>query len=150
MSAISILQSTKAWYEGKVSKAQEKINEYEKDYESLGLFKSAVETAQAEFHEVHSGKSNALADVAAVKKNSVTAQKYHAGMSEIFSGVGTKVVARVYSVMLDWIRSKRSDYVDKINDKEDDIERYKGKIRDLEARIREEQEKERLAQSGGQ
>ena len=70
-------------------------------------------------------------------------------MNEIFSGVGAKVVARVYSVMLGWISQKLSGYVDKINDKEDDIERYRRKVRDLEARIKEEQEKERLAQSEG-
>lgn len=147
---LSTLRVSKNWYENEITKALEKINEYERECESLDRFKGAVEIAQSEYHAIHSGKTSALESVVSIKTNSRTAQKYYDGMDAIFRVQGNNEVARVYTFLLSGITQKRADYLDKIYDEEENIARYQRKIKELEAKIREEQEKEALGQSGGQ
>ena len=141
MSKLDTLYWEKWWYEEKLENAEDRVKKYEREHDSLTRFKRSVTSAQTEFEGVSSGKSNALSKVLQVKKNSITAERYYTGMSIIFSGVGGKVVARVYTVMLRWISTKLSNYTEKIDDEEADIRWYRGKIRELENEIWAEQQK---------
>ena len=141
MSYLDYLWGQYWWYDEQHGAAEERYDKYTEEHESLTKFKKSVETAQAEFEGVNSSKSGALSKVNDVKKNSITAQRYYTGMNNIFSGVGTKVVARVYAVMLEWISKKLTDYTEKISEADSDRQRYAGECQRIYAEICAEQQK---------
>ena len=59
-----------------------------KAYETLSAFQTVVSRAQEDFHTINSNKSSILSEVANVKNNSITAQRYYTEMKNIFSGIG--------------------------------------------------------------
>lgn len=151
MSVISELEAKKRTYQTKISCAQGKIKSCEKSHQSLSKFKTAVESSQGDFHTVNSSKTNILSDVEEVKTNSIIAQCYHSGMKNIFSGIGSKIIAVVYTVLLGSISVKLRSYSNSITDYDDDIMYYQRKIREIDRQIEDAKKAEELAKqmSGG-
>lgn len=152
VSLVSILQSKRQNYVIKKNNALSQISRYESAYESLNGFKPKVSRSQEEFHAVNSSKKSILAEVKKVKSNSLTAQKYYSGMKNIFSGIGSKVIGVVYTVLLASISAKLKNYASKINDYEDDVALYNRKITEIDKQIKEAKEAEeaaKLALGGG-
>lgn len=88
----------------------------ERAYESLSNFKTTVSHAQEDFYAINSNKSSILSEVANIKENSITAQRYYSGMQNIFSGIGSKIIGVVYSVLLGSISVKLKSYANTVND----------------------------------
>lgn len=145
MSIISTLQARRQKYVTKINNANNQIINCERAYESLCAFKRTVSKSQEDFHSINSNKSSILSDVANVKKNSRTAQKYYTGMQNILSNTGSKIIGAVYSVLLVSISAKLKSYINSVNDYEDDIASYERKIADIDRLIEATQKAEELA-----
>lgn len=153
VSVIPTLQSKRQNYVNKKNNACNQIKKCERAYESLSNFKTTVSQAQEDFHAINSNKSSILSEVANVKKNSITAQRYYSGMQNIFSGIGSKIIGVVYSVLLGSISAKLRSYANAVNDYEDDIAVYDRKIAEIDRQIetaRKAEELAKLALGGGQ
>lgn len=125
----------------------------ERAYESLSAFKTTVSQSQEDFHSINTNKSSILSDVANVKKNSITAQRYYTGMQNIFSGIGSKIIGVVYSVLIGSISAKLRSYSNSVNNYEDDIALYDRKIAEIDRQIEAAEKAEelaKLAMGGGQ
>ncbi len=153
VSIVPALQSKKQDYVKKKNNARIQITRCERAYESLSNFKTTVSQAQGDFHAINSNKSSILSDVANVQQNSITAQRYYSGMHNIFSGIGSKIIGVVYSVLLGSISAKLRSYANAVNDYEDDIALYDRKIAEIDRQIvaaRKAEELAKLAIGGGQ
>lgn len=101
----------------------------------------------------HMIKSSILSEIASVKNNSITAQRYYSGMKNIFSGIGSKIIGVVYTVLLGSISAKLRSYTNAVNDYEDDISLYDRKIAEIDKQIEDARKAEELAKlvlGGGQ
>lgn len=152
-SIIPALQAKRWDYVNKTNNAKNQITRCEKAYESLRDFKKTASRAQESFHEINVTKLGILSEVANVKENSKTAQRYYSGMQNIFSGIGFKIIGVVYSVLLASASAKLKSYVSDINNYEDDIAYYNRKIAEIDRQIetaRKVEELAKLALGGGQ
>ena len=153
VSIVPALQSKRQDYVNKKNNARNQITRCERAYESLSNFKTTVSQAQEDFHAINSNKSSILSEVANVKQNSITAQRYYSGMHNIFSGIGSKIIGVVYSVLIGSISAKLRSYANAVNDYEDDIALYDRKIAEIDRQIeaaRKAEELAKLALGGGQ
>lgn len=153
VSIVPALQSNRQIYINKKINARSQITRCERAYESLSNFKTTVSQAQEDFYEINSNKSSILSEIANVKKNSITAQRYYSGMKNIFSGIGSKIIGVVYTVLLGSISAKLRSYANAVNDYEDDISLYDRKIAEIDRQIEEARKAEELAKlvlGGGQ
>ncbi len=136
-SVISVLQRKRQEYVNRIVNNRNKIRSCERSHESLSDFKAIVERSQEDFYEVNSGKSVILSEVDLIKQNSRIAQNYYTGMQNIFNGIGSKIIGVVYSVLLSTISIRLKNYVNTVNDCDDDIAYYERKIRDIDLQIKE-------------
>ena len=153
VSIVPALQSKRQDYVNKKNNARNQITRCEMAYESLSNFKTTVSQAQEDFHAINTNKSSILSEVANVKQNSITAQRYYSGMHNIFSGIGSKIIGVVYSVLIGSISAKLRSYANAVNDYEDDIALYERKITEIDRQIeaaRKAEELAKLALGGGQ
>ena len=153
VSIVPALQTKRQNYVNKKNNARSQITKCERAYESLSNFKTTVSQAQEDFHEINSNKSSILSEIASVKNNSITAQRYYSGMKNIFSGIGSKIIGVVYTVLLGSISAKLRSYTNAVNDYEDDISLYDRKIAEIDKQIEDAREAEELAKlvlGGGQ
>lgn len=137
MSNLSTLRATRREYRDKITTAQNSIRTTEDDYDALAEFKRIVERSQEAFHSVNSGKDGILEDVAAVKRNSQAAQNYYNGMKDILGGIGSKLVAGAYFILVNAIKLKLTSYTNSIDRLEGQIEGYQARIRELDREIAE-------------
>lgn len=152
-SIVPALQAKRQIYIAKKDNARKQITRCERAHESLSNFKTTVSQAQENFHAINSNKSSILSEVANVKQNSITAQKYHSGMQNIFSGIGSKIIGVVYTALLGSISIKLRSYANYVNNYEDDIALYDRKIAEIDRQIesaRKAEELAKLALGGGQ
>ena len=145
VSIVPALQSKRQNYVNKKNNARSQITRCERAYESLSNFKTTVSQAKEDFHEINSNKSSILSEIANVKKNSITAQRYYSGMKNIFSGIGSKIIGVVYTVLLGSISAKLRSYANAVNDYEDDIFLYDRKIAEIDRQIEDARKAEELA-----
>ena len=150
VSVIPTLKSKRKKYVNKITNAQQQIAKCEEAYETLIAFKTVVSRSQEDFFTINSSKENILVLVENVKKNSITAQRYHDGMKKIFTGVGSKIVGAVYTVLLSLISAKLKSYLNSVNDYEDDISSYEKKIATIDKQIKAAEKAEKLALEGGE
>ena len=153
VSIVPALQTKRQNYVNKKNNARSQITKCERAYESLSNFKTTVSQAQEDFHEINSNKSSILSEIASVKNNSITAQRYYSGMKNIFSGIGSKIIGVVYTVLLGSISAKLRSYTSAVNDYEDDISLYDRKIAEIDKQIEDARKAEELAKlvlGGGQ
>ena len=153
VSIVPALQTKRQNYVNKKNNARSQITKCERAYESLSNFKTTVSQAQEDFHEINSNKSSILSEIASVKNNSITAQRYYSGMKNIFSGIGSKIIRVVYTVLLGSISAKLRSYTNAVNDYEDDISLYDRKIAEIDKQIEDARKAEELAKlvlGGGQ
>ena len=153
VSIVPALQTKRQNYVNKKNNARSQITKCERAYESLSNFKTTVSQAQEDFHEINSNKSSILSEIASVKNNSITAQRYYSGMKNIFSGSGSKIIGVVYTVLLGSISAKLRSYTNAVNDYEDDISLYDRKIAEIDKQIEDARKAEELAKlvlGGGQ
>ena len=153
VSIVPALQTKRQNYVNKKNNARSQITKCERAYESLSNFKTTVSQAQEDFHEINSNKSSILSEIASVKNNSITAQRYYPGMKNIFSGIGSKIIGVVYTVLLGSISAKLRSYTNAVNDYEDDISLYDRKIAEIDKQIEDARKAEELAKlvlGGGQ
>lgn len=153
VSIVPALQTKRQNYVNKKNNARSQITKCERAYESLSNFKTTVSQAQEDFHEINSNKSSILSEIASVKNNSITAQRYYSGMKNIFSGIGSKIIGVVYTVLLGSISAKLRSYTNAVNDYEDDISLYDRKIAEIDKQIegaRKAEELAKLVLGGGQ
>lgn len=152
-SIVPALESKKLDYIYRINIAHNQITRCERAYESLSNFKTTVSQAQEDFHAINTNKSSILSEVANVKQNSITAQRYYSGMHNIFYGIGSKIIGVVYSVLIGSISAKLRSYANAVNDYEDDIALCERKIAEIDRQIeaaRKAEEITRLALGGGQ
>ena len=74
-------------------------------------------------------------------------------MKNIFSGIGSKIIGVVYTVLLGSISAKLRSYTNAVNDYEDDISLYDRKIAEIDEQIEDARRAEELAKlvlGGGQ
>ena len=74
-------------------------------------------------------------------------------MKNIFSGIGSKIIGVVYTVLLGSISAKLRSYTNAVNDYEDDISLYDRKIAEIDKQIEDARKAEELAKlvlGGGQ
>ena len=145
ISIVPALQSIRQNYVNKKNNAGNQITRCERAYESLSRFKTTVSQAQEDFYAINTNKSSILSELANVKKNSITVQKYYSGMQNIFSGIGSKIIGVVYTVLLGSISTKLRSYANAVNDYEDDIALYDKKIAEIDRQIEEARKTEELA-----
>ena len=153
VSIVPALQTKRQNYVNKKNNARSQITKCERAYESLSNFKTTVSQAQEDFHEINSNKSSILSEIASVKNNSITAQRYYSGMKNIFSGIGSKIIGVVYTVLLGSISAKLRRYTNAVNDYEDYISLYDRKIAEIDKQIEDARKAEELAKlvlGGGQ
>ena len=153
VSIVPALQTKRQNYVNKKNNARSQITKCERAYESLSNFKTTVSQAQEDFHEINSNKTRILSEIASVKNNSITAQRYYSGMKNIFSGIGSKIIGVVYTVLLGSISAKLRSYTNAVNDYEDDISLYDRKIAEIDKQIEDARKAEELAKlvlGGGQ
>ena len=91
-----------------------------------------------------------MAEVDAVKKNSLTAQRYSAGMSKVLNGIGSKIVAIAYAGFLYIIKNKLNSYVNAVSSYENQIAGYNKIITNLNKQIEAEKSEELAKAEGGQ
>lgn len=145
ISAIPALQNKRQDYVNKATHARNQIVRCERAHETLSTFKTVVIQGQEDFHSINSSKSSILSDVESVKQNSIIAQRYHAGMSNVFSGIGNRIIGLVYSALIGAISARLQSYVTAVGDYEDDVEFYERKIREIDSQIEEMRKAEGLA-----
>lgn len=145
VSIIPELLAKRQDYVNKKNNARNQITRCERAYESLSNFKTTVTQAQEDFQAINSNKSNILSEVANVKQNSITAQRYYSGMHKIFSGIGSKIIGVVFSVLIGSISAKLRSYANAVNDYEDDIALYDREIAEIDRQIEAAGEAEELA-----
>ena len=135
MSIIPELQRKRQAFVNRSLENKQQIQNFERSYESLRNFKGTVERSQDDFHSVNSKKSEILAEVEDVMKNSKTAQRYDAGMKNVFTGVGSKIVGYAYSVFLANISARLRKYEREINTCDNDIAYCSRKINEIDRDI---------------
>ena len=101
--------------------------------------------SQEEFHTINSHKAGMLSGVEEVKENSITAQRYFAGMQNIFYGIGAKSIAAIYTALLTTISAKLKSYENAVNDYEEEIFFCNIKIAELDIQIEIAKTAEKLA-----
>lgn len=106
MSKISRLENEISGYRSKIQELESEIRKNEQNYDSLQVFKGKVEASHEEFENVNGAKKNSLNDLEEIKKNSVIAQRYQAGMNHVLNGIGSKMVAVAYLGILFQISAK--------------------------------------------
>lgn len=151
MSIIPALQFQRQNYENRINNARNQIKSCERAYESLSVFKTIVLRSQEDFYTINSNKLSILSDLENIKTNSLTVQRYYSGMQNIFTGIGTKVVGVVYTVLLSYISARLRNYSDSIINYENDINFYEKRIVDIDRQIKAARKAEELAKltSGG-
>lgn len=145
ISAIPALQNKRQDYVNRAAHARNQIARCERAHETLSAFKTVVTQAQEDFHNINSSKSSILSGVESVKQNSLIAQQYHTGMSNIFTGIGNRIIGLVYSGLLVAISARLRSYTTAVGDYEDDVELYERKIRETDRQIEETRKAEELA-----
>ena len=136
-------------YQEKIRELEAEITRLEQKHESLRLFKGNVETSQGEFHDIHNGWKNILAGVQPVEANSVTAQRYHAGMEHVLNGIASRIVTCVYPALLFEILVRMQKYINDITDCEAEIGRYWNLIGNAEEELQEAKKEEKNRRNGG-
>ena len=137
MYSVSYLKRQQRSYKDKLEEAKQSYRKNEDEYESLLEFKRLVERSQNTFHTTQSSKKRILEDVASVKANCLAAKRYYMGMCGIFDGIGAKIVAGVYTVLLNGIRNKLTQYRSAAERCEERIEVYREKLIELDEQIEE-------------
>lgn len=145
VSVIPVLRSRRQNYVNKIANARNQITRCERAHETLSAFKMLVSKAQEDFYTINSNKESILSEVANVKNNSITAQRYCTGMKNIFLNIGSKIVGVVYIVLLSSISAKLRNYLKSVSDYEDDISFYERKIADIDRQIDVAERTEELA-----
>lgn len=151
MTTISYLENQKKSYQQKISTEQSKIRSWQKSLDSLNKFKSTVQRSQKNFSSENGVKKQALAEAMDVRTNCITAQKYCAGMNDLFNGVGSKIILIAFPGFLAMISSKQKAYSDSITASNGRINTYNSKIVDIDRRIRMAKiaEQQAKTESGG-
>lgn len=148
MKEIRQLEVKISGYQEKIQELESEIRKQEQNYETLRLFKGKVETSHGEFYDINNWRKNALAGVQAVETNSITAQRYHAGMNDILNGIASRIIERVYPALLFEISVKMQGYINVIEERENEISRYRNLIGNLEEELWEARREERNRQNG--
>ena len=148
--SLSVMELQVRSYQQKITNAEAQTKKCERNYESLRAFKGIVERSQEDFNSVNSKKQSILAEVDAVKKNSLTAQRYSAGMSKVLNGIGSKIVAIAYAGFLYIIKNKLNSYVSAVSSYENQIAGYNKIITNLNKQIEAEKSEELAKAEGGQ
>ena len=136
-------------YQEKIRELEAEIKRLEQNHESLRLFKGNVETSHGEFHDINSWRKNILAGVQSVEANSVTAQRYHAGMEHVLNGIASRIVTCVYPALLFEILVRMQKYINDITDCEAEIGRYWNLIGNAEEELQEAKKEEKNRRNGG-
>lgn len=153
VSVIPTLQNRRQTYVNKIANARNQITRCERAHDTLSAFKTTVTRSQEDFHSINSNKTNVLSGVESVKRNSITAQRYHTGMQNIFSGIGSRIIGVVYTVLLGSISVKLRSYTNSVIEYENDIADYERRIAEIDRQIeaaRQAEELAKLAMGGGQ
>lgn len=136
-------------YREKIRELEAEIRRLEQHHESLRLFKGNVETSHGEFHDINNWRKNMLAGIQTVEANSITAQRYHAGMEHVLNGIASRIITYVYPALLFEISVRMQKYSNDISDCEAEISRYRNLIRNAEEELREAQKEEQNRRNGG-
>lgn len=144
-SIIPTLEAERQTYINQREQDYQQRTQCEQAYESLCSFKTMVLQSQEEFHTINSHKAGMLSGVEEVKENSITAQRYFAGMQNIFYGIGAKSIAAIYTVLLTTISAKLKSYENAVNDYGEEIFFCNIKIAELDIQIEIAKTAEKLA-----
>ena len=146
-SVIPTLQAKRRDLLNKISEAQNQITRCERAYESLCEFKTIVVQSQEDFHEINSSKIGCLSGIETIKMNSKVAQRYYAGIHNIITGIGSKIIGGVYVTLIVSISAKLRSYSNAVNEYEDKIDSYESMIKNIDRQIDAARKAEALAQA---
>lgn len=111
------------------------IKTAERDYESLGAFRSSVSSYQSEFAAGNAGKSQALDAVLAISKDCDAAARYHKGMKNLVVRNGGKIVDVLMEKLLRYTKKAMQDKLDDISELEEANRKLQSKIERLKKEL---------------
>lgn len=108
--AVMISEAMRQAAEGKINANNGQITRDRAALESLGRFRTDVESAREAFRGVNSGKSNLLSQLDAIKERNKIAARYQSGMTESLSGIGIGIVGMAFGGLIASITLKEKAY----------------------------------------
>lgn len=118
-----------------------KILEYEREYDSLVQFKGNMDSSYNEINIANRNKKNSLEFVKIVYKNCMTAQKYYDGMSDMLDDFNNSIFVRFFDSMRESINIELSQIYQNIQSLEKRNVVIKNRIINLEKELTTEKSK---------
>lgn len=121
----------------KKNSLQNSINDLNKKYESICSFYNVVQNSQSAMAHVNSVKNGTLSEVKLISKNNTVARNYYAGMKDVFSRVGAKIVTKAYGNLLFLLNVEKNKINSEISRCNYEISLIDHKLNQLEKEKRE-------------